>query len=49
VDGGHAEFLGDREVRRGVVGENALARRNAEFVRGDQVDGGVRLPRFRVA
>jgi hypothetical protein len=26
VDGGHAEFLGDREVHRGVVGENALAR-----------------------
>ena len=36
-------------VRRGVVGENALARRNAEFVRGDQVDSGVRLPRLRVA
>src|SRR5690348_2996096 len=39
VDRGHAELLGDREVRRGVVGENALARRDPEFIGGDQVDG----------
>jgi len=49
MDGGHAELLGDREVRRGVVGENALARRDPEFVSGDQVNGGVRLARSDVA
>ena len=49
MDGGHAEFLGDREVRRDVVGENALARLDPEFVSGDQVVGGVRLARSCVA
>src|ERR1700758_1013406 len=43
VDRGHAKLLGDREVGRYVVDEDALARRDTELVRGDEVDRGIRL------
>jgi hypothetical protein len=43
MDSGHAEFLGSRKVGRSVVGDDALAWRDAKLVGGDEVDGSVRL------
>ena len=49
MDGSHAEFLGGRQVARGVVGVDAVRRRDTELFGGDEVDGGVRLAQAGVA